>query len=74
MIEKMFPGELEGDINPEDYGFGVIREEPLTPGQAAELVNALYSQVKERTGLSMPKVEDYIDTLESEEAASAGLK
>ncbi len=75
MLEKMLPGELEGEVNPEDYGFGVIREEPLTPGRAAELVNTLYGQVKERTGLTMPKVENYIETLEGEaEASAAGSK
>ena len=34
-IARTLPGELIGEVNPEDYGFGVIREEPPDEAEAA---------------------------------------
>lgn len=62
-IEKTLPGELEGDIDPEDYGFEVIREEPPDEQEAAVRVGSLYAQVKERTGLVIPSLEPYLAAL-----------
>jgi hypothetical protein len=62
-IEKTLPGELEGDIDPEDYGFEVIREEPPDEREAAARVGHLYAQVKERTGRVIPPLEPYLAEL-----------
>ncbi len=62
-IEKTLPGELEGDIDPEDYGFEVIRQEPPDEREAAARVGSLYAQVKERTGLVIPPLEPYLAAL-----------
>lgn len=62
-IEKTLPGELEGDIDPEDYGFEVIREEPPDKREAAARVGHLYSQVKERSGIVIAPLEPYLAAL-----------
>jgi hypothetical protein len=62
-IEKPLPGELEGDIDPEDYGFDVIKEEPLTKEEEAKRIGVLYAQAKKRTGVVIPKLERYLGVL-----------
>lgn len=62
-IEKTLPGELDGDIDPEDYGFEVIKEEPPDEGEAAVRVGHLYAQVKERTGIVISPLEPYLAAL-----------
>jgi hypothetical protein len=56
-IERTLPGEIEGNIDPEDYGFDVIKEEPPSEEEATERVGRLYAQVKERTGRVIPELE-----------------
>jgi hypothetical protein len=56
-IARALPGEIEGNLDPEDYGFEVIKEEPPDDEEAAERVGRLYAQVKERTGLMIPELE-----------------
>jgi hypothetical protein len=65
-IEKTLPGEVEGDIDPEDYGFEVIREEPLDRAEATARVGQLYAQVKARTGMTIPPLEPYLAVLTDE--------
>lgn len=64
-IEKTLPGELEGRVNPEDYGFDVIREEPPDAQESARRVARLYKQALERTGMVMPAIERYLDETSS---------
>jgi methylase of polypeptide subunit release factors len=61
-------GELDGKIDPRDYGFDVI-DDPL-PSQVAMDVGAgnLYAQIKKRTGTVIPKLERYLNTIDRESA------
>jgi hypothetical protein len=59
-IEKAIPGEIEGNVDAEDYGFEVIKEEPPDEEQTIERVGRLYAQVKERTGVSITELEPYL--------------
>lgn len=68
-IERTLPGELEGDIDPEDYGFDVITEEPPSRQERTERVGRLYAQAKERTGVVIPSLEPYLVAV-SEEPSS----
>jgi hypothetical protein len=70
-IEKTLPGELEGKIHPEDYGFEIIREEPPDSRESARRVARLYDQVKE-TGMVIPAIERYLDETPSSPQADAG--
>ena len=68
-VARTLPGELDGDINPEDYGFEVIKEEPPDESDAASRVADLYAQIRERTGLIIPPIEKYLeDAAEAEQA------
>lgn len=60
-ITRFLRGELEGDVDPEDYGFDVVRKDPPDDAEAAARVGALYAQVKERTGVVIPKLEPYLE-------------
>jgi hypothetical protein len=57
---RVLPGELEGRINPKDYGFDVVPSQ--SPGKAEEeaQIADLYAQVKARTGKEIPKLEPYL--------------
>jgi len=59
-IAKTLPGELIGDVNPEDYGFKVIKEEPPDEAESARRVARLYEQIKERTGITLVATERYL--------------
>jgi hypothetical protein len=69
-IEKTLPGELEGDIDPEDYGFEVIREDTPDEEEATVRVGQLYAQVKERTGMIIPPLEPYLTALPEREGGT----
>jgi hypothetical protein len=62
-IERTLPGELEGDIHPEDYGFEVIKEPPPSRQEVIARVGYLYAQVKERTGMVIDTLEPYLTEL-----------
>jgi hypothetical protein len=62
-IEKTLPGELEGDVDPAAYGFEVIRQEPPDEEEATARVGQLYAQLKERTGMVIPRLEPYLAAL-----------
>ena len=64
-IERPLPGELEGDIDPGDYGFDVIEDEPLTKDEEAARIGTLYAQAKKRTGIVIPKLERYLSSVET---------
>lgn len=64
-ISRPLPGELTGDINPEDFGFDVILDEPLTPDEEARIKASLYRDMKERTGTTIPELEPYLQQTES---------
>ena len=68
-MDKTLPGELEGKVNPEDYGFDIIHEEPPNDQEAAERVARLYEQVKERTGVEIPVIDRYLDEAGTREGA-----
>ena len=59
-IEKMLPGELDGTLDPRDYGFEVIKdtrpEEEALRGAAQ-----LYRSTRARTGTEMPKLDHLLE-------------
>lgn len=59
-IAKTLPGELIGNVNPEDYGFKVIKEDPPDEAESARRVARLYEQIKERTGITLVATERYL--------------
>lgn len=59
----MLPGELEGTVNPEDFGFDVIKDEELTGSEAADEMRKFYEGAKERSGVADPLVEQRIGEL-----------
>lgn len=59
-IAKLLPGELDGNIDPEAYGFVVIREDPPTDEEAAIRIGIFYAGTKEITGVVIPKLEPYL--------------
>ncbi|WP_328524067.1 hypothetical protein [Kribbella sp. NBC_00359] len=59
-ISRPLPGEISGQIKPEDFGFEVIEDEPLTPEEEAEIKASLYGDMKERTGTIIPELEPYL--------------
>jgi len=59
-IARTLPGELQDSINPEDYGFGVVKRMPPPAHESSERVRRLYAQVKERTGVVIPRLESYL--------------
>jgi hypothetical protein len=67
-IERMLPGEAEGNVKPEDYGFGVITVEEPTGEEAAERIGKLYEEAKEQTGVSDPRIEHYLGELATGQA------
>lgn len=69
-FEKVLPGELEGKIDPEDYGFDVIKEEPPNEEEAAKRVGRLYAQAKARTGVVIPSLEMFLGPAERTEGTS----
>lgn len=71
-IAKTLPGELEGNVDPEDYGFEVIREEPPNKHEAARQVARLYAQILDRTGMVIPPFERYLSEA-GEPSPSAGV-
>jgi hypothetical protein len=69
-IAKTLPGELIGDVNPEDYGFKVIKEDPPGEAESARRVAQLYEQIKERTGITLVATERYL--AEAAERSTSG--
>jgi hypothetical protein len=65
MIIRVLPGELDDEVNPEDFGFDVIPVEPPGEAETAARISALYAQVKERTGVTVPKIEEYLASVEA---------
>jgi hypothetical protein len=59
-LVKLLPGEIDGEINPEDYGFDVIPDVPPAGTEAATRVAVLYAQTKDRTGVVIPKLESFL--------------
>jgi hypothetical protein len=57
---KLLPGELKGEIDPGDYGFGVIEEPVPDEEEAAQRIGRLYARAKARTGVVIPKLERYL--------------
>jgi hypothetical protein len=73
-IAKTLPGELEGDVDPEDYGFEVIREEPPDPQESARRVAHLYGQIFQRTGMVIPPLERYLEEAGERSPSAEGDK
>ena len=69
-ITRILPGELEEEIRPEDFGFDVIKIEPPNEAEAAVRVGTLYRQLKDRTGVVIPKTEEYLATVGAGEGDS----
>lgn len=56
-LDKLLPGELDDDIDPRDYGFDVIADEPPSEQEQLDGMIELYVQARERTGVTSPKME-----------------
>ena len=59
-IERPLPGEWEGTLDPREYGFGVISEEPLSPQEEDLRRAAFYRAVRARSGLDIPSLNPYL--------------
>lgn len=60
-IGRFIEGEVEGKVDPRKYGFGVIREEPLSETEQAVRIGDLYTKIKKRNpGLIIPSLEKYL--------------
>jgi len=70
-IERALPGEHDGTMSPEVYGFDVIREEPLSKEEEDERVRRLYIKAKKLSGTVIPKLEPYLEEGSPEEASGA---
>lgn len=53
--------ELIGDIDPRDYGFDVIVDEPPSEEEQVERVLEVYVQARDRTGVTSPKMERLLE-------------
>lgn len=62
-IEKLLPGELEGNIDPGDYGFEVIKEDPPSDEELRLRAALFYRRAKQRTGVVIPSLEPYLTTV-----------
>jgi hypothetical protein len=71
-IERPLPGEMEGNIDPEDYGFAVIKEEPPSNDEVIERVGRLYAQAKERTGVVIPELEPCLAAVSGQSSGDEG--
>lgn len=71
-ITKVLPGELEDDVDPEEFGFDVVSIEEPNEVEAAERIYKLYAQVKERTGVVIPKLEDYLASVAGRQETGLG--
>src|SRR5690348_16618075 len=62
-IAKPLPGEFEGTVDPEDYGFSVIKDDPhVSEEEQARQVAVLYENAKARTGVVIPSLEAYLES------------
>jgi hypothetical protein len=59
-IARTLPGELQGRINPKDYGFSAVKHTRPSAHESKERVRRLYYQAKERTGIVIPRLESYL--------------
>jgi hypothetical protein len=60
VVDRLLPGELDGTLHPEDYGFDVIKEEPPADDELATRIGLFYARAKERTGVVIPALEPYL--------------
>ena len=61
-IEKPLPGEFEGTLDPEEYGFSVIKDDLMSSDEEqTRQVEELYAKAKERTGITIPALEEYLE-------------
>lgn len=72
-IGKTLPGELDGTLRPEDYGFEVIHEEPPGLWESDERVASLYRQVLDRTGTPIHVFDDVLERVAIRQQALAEL-
>lgn len=59
-IGRVLPGELDGTLDPRDYGFGVISVDPVSPEEEKSRVRNFYERAKARTGVTIPTVEVFL--------------
>ena len=67
-IERPLPGEWEGTLNPEDYGFDVIPTQGVVPTQWVEeerVAASFYRRLQERTGRHIPQLDPLLERVES---------
>jgi methylase of polypeptide subunit release factors len=61
-IGRVLPGELDGTLDPRDYGFEVIRDETPLEDRLVGAA-ALYQQVLHRTGTESPRLDELLKLL-----------
>jgi hypothetical protein len=62
-IKRMIPGELEGDVNPEDFGIQVIKIEKTPRKEAAARMGKMYAEAREVSKIADPRIEKFIGEL-----------
>lgn len=65
-IGRVLPGELDGTLDPRDYGFGVIQGEQPSEAEVAERIGRFYAAAKDRTGVVIPQLERYLGAVAAE--------
>lgn len=61
-IARRLPGELENDLDPREFGFRVVKDELPKGDDADARLAQFYARAKERTGVTIPKLESYLET------------
>jgi hypothetical protein len=64
-IKRMLPGELEGDVNPEDFGFTVTKSEWTSREESVKTMRRIYEVGKQASGVTDPRIEKYIEDFAS---------
>lgn len=64
-LRRPLPGEIEGRVDPERYGFEVIKDEPQSEEDALEDVRELYEAAKARTGRRVQRIEEFLEITEA---------
>lgn len=56
----MLPGEIDGTVDPRDYGFGVVKIEEVPENERRLAIASLYRDTLAFTGIEIPQLADYL--------------
>lgn len=59
-VDRFLPGELEGNVDPTQFGFDVVEVGSPTDEEEATRVRRFYISAKKRTGVVIPTLERYL--------------